>query len=195
MKSSTGIVFSALLTLMLSAFTFKAETVDYKVDASKSSITWIGRKIAGSHNGTIVLKSGNLILNGNKLVGGRFTMDMSTIKDEGGSKKLEGHLNSEDFFSTQKFPTSTFVITKVSGSGSELTLLGDLTIKGKTRPVMFPATVSVNGNGSVSALAGKILVDRTKYDVRYGSKSFFDNIGDKAIDDMFEIGVKLVASK
>ena len=195
MKSSTGIVFSALLTLMLSAFTFKAETVDYKVDASKSSITWIGRKIAGSHNGTIVLKSGNLILIGNKLVGGRFTMDMSTIKDEGGSKKLEGHLNSEEFFSTQKFPTSTFVITKVSGSGSELTILGDLTIKGKTRPVMFPATVSVNGNGSVSALAGKILVDRTKYDVRYGSKSFFDNIGDKAIDDMFEIGVKLVASK
>ncbi|MGY3053474.1 polyisoprenoid-binding protein YceI [Pedobacter sp. UYEF25] len=195
MKFKTSIVFSALITLMLSAFTFKAEPVDYKVDASKSSVTWIGRKIAGSHNGTIVLKSGNLILNGNKLVGGRFTMDMSTIKDEGGSKKLEGHLNSEDFFSTQKFPTSTFVITKVSGSGSEVTVAGDLTIKGKTRPVVFPATVSINGNGSVSALAGKILVDRTKYDVRYGSKSFFDNIGDKAIDDMFEIGVKLVASK
>ena len=195
MKSRTGIVFSVLLTLMLSAFTFKSQTLDYKVDAAKSSVTWIGRKITGSHNGTIVLKSGNLILNGSKLVGGEFIMDMSTIKDEGGSTKLEGYLNSENFFSTKKFPTSMFVITKVSGSGSQMMISGDLTIKGKTRLVMFPATVSVNGNGSISAFAGKILVDRTKYDVRYGSKSFFDNIGDKAIDDMFEIGVKLVASK
>lgn len=195
MKLKIGLALLAVSVIALSAFTFKAEPTDYKVDTSKSSVTWIGRKIAGAHNGTIALKSGNLLMNGNKLVGGKFVMDMTTIKDEGGTAKLEGHLNSEDFFSTEKFPTSTFVITKVSGSGGNVNVLGDLTIKGTTKPVIFPATVTVNSDGTVSALAGKIIVDRTKYDVRYGSKSFFDNIGDKAIDDMFEIGVKLVGKK
>ena len=73
--------------------------------------------------------------------------------------------------------------------------MGDLTIKGIKEVVVFPATVAVNSDGTVSALAGKIMVDRTKYDVRYGSKSFFGSIGDKAIDDLFEIGVKLIATK
>lgn len=195
MKFKISLVCLLISTAGLSAFTYKTEPTDYKVETSKSSITWIGRKIAGSHNGTIVLKSGNLIMNGNKLAGGKFVMDMATIKDSGGSAKLEGQLNSDDFFSTHKFPTSTFVITKVSGSGSSVNVFGTLTIKGITNAVSFPATLAVNSDGSVSALAGKILVDRTKYNVRYGSKSFFDNIGDKAIDDMFEIGVKLVANK
>ncbi|MET4083465.1 polyisoprenoid-binding protein YceI [Pedobacter sp. UYP30] len=195
MKLKISLVFLVVSIFGLSAFTYKADPTDYKVEVSKSSITWIGRKIAGSHNGTILLKSGNLLVKGKTLVGGNFVMDMTSIKESEGSVKLEGHLNSEDFFSTRKFPTSTFVITKVSGSGNNLKVLGNLTIKGITNAVVFPATVDVNSDGSVSALAGKILVDRTKYDIRYGSKSFFDSIGDKAIDNMFEIGVKLVASK
>ncbi len=195
MKLKISLAISVWALAAISAFTFKSESTDYKVDTSKSSITWIGRKITGSHNGTIMLKSGNLLLNGNKLVGGKFIMDMTTIKDNGGSAKLEKHLNSEDFFSTEKFPTSTFVITKVGGSGNNLKVMGDLTIKGIKEVVVFPATVAVNSDGTVSALAGKIMVDRTKYDVRYGSKSFLGSIGDKAIDDLFEIGVKLVATK
>jgi len=141
------------------------------------------------------LKSGSLNVDGKNVTGGSFVIDMTTIKDAGGSAKLEGHLNSEDFFSTAKFPTSTFVITKITGKGASVTVAGNLTIKGITQPLSFPATVAVNADGTVSALAGKITVDRTKYDIRYGSKSFFESIGDKAIDDNFELAVKLVAAK
>ena len=195
MKLKITSIFALVAILGLSAFTNGAKPVTYTVDVTKSTITWVGKKVAGSHNGTIALKSGSLDVNGKHVTGGTFVMDMTAIKDADGSDKLEGHLKADDFFGSAKFPTSTFVITKVTGSGASVTVSGNLTIKGITKPLSFPATVAVNADGTVSALAGKILVDRTKYDIRYGSKSFFDSIGDKAIDDNFEIGVKLVAKK
>ena len=195
MKLKITSIFALVAILGLSAFTNGAKPVTYTVDVAKSTITWVGKKVAGSHNGTIALKSGSLDVNGKNVTGGTFVMDMTAIKDADGSDKLEGHLKADDFFGSAKFPTSTFVITKVTGSGASVTVSGNLTIKGITKPLSFPATVAVNADGTVSALAGKILVDRTKYDIRYGSKSFFDSIGDKAIDDNFEIGVKLVAKK
>ncbi|GGE60934.1 polyisoprenoid-binding protein YceI [Pedobacter psychrotolerans] len=195
MKLKISSIFLLVAVVSLSAFKSPVKPVAYTVDPAKSTITWIGKKVTGSHNGTIALQSGTLNVDGKKVTGGTFTIDMNSIKDADGSAKLEGHLKADDFFGTAKFPTSTFVITKVAGSGAALTVTGNLTIKGITKPVSFPATVAVNADGTVSALAGKILVDRTKYDIRYGSKSFFDSIGDKAIDDNFEIGVKLVAKK
>ena len=195
MKLKITSIFALVAILGLSAFTNGAKPVTYTVDVAKSTITWVGKKVAGSHNGTIALKSGSLDVNGKHVTGGTFVMDMTAIKDADGSDKLEGHLKADDFFGSAKFPTSTFVITKVTGSGASVTVSGNLTIKGITKPLSFPATVAVNADGTVSALAGKILVDRTKYDIRYGSKSCFDSIGDKAIDDNFEIGVKLVAKK
>lgn len=195
MKLKTNSIFAFVAILGLSAFKSGVKPVTYTVDAAQSTITWVGKKVAGSHNGTIALKSGSLNVNGKNVTGGTFVIDMTSIKDADGSEKLEGHLKADDFFGTAKFPTSTFVITKVAGAGANLTVSGNLTIKGITKPLSFPATVTVNADGTVSALAGKITVDRTKYDIRYGSKSFFDSIGDKAIDDNFEIGVKLVAKK
>ena len=195
MKLKISSIFLLVAVVSLSAFKSPVKPVAYTVDPAKSTITWVGKKVTGSHNGTIALQSGTLNVDGKKVTGGTFTIDMNSIKDADGSAKLEGHLKADDFFGTAKFPTSTFVITKVAGSGATLTVTGNLTIKGITKPVSFPATVAVNADGTVSALAGKILVDRTKYDIRYGSKSFFDSIGDKAIDDNFEIGVKLVAKK
>jgi polyisoprenoid-binding protein YceI len=195
MKLKIASIFLLVAVVSLSAFKNPVKPVAYTVDPAKSTITWIGKKVTGSHNGTIALQSGTLNVDGKKVTGGTFTIDMNSIKDADGSAKLEGHLKADDFFGTTKFPTSTFVITKVAGSGAALTVTGNLTIKGITKPVTFPATVAVNADGTVSALAGKITVDRTKYDIRYGSKSFFDSIGDKAIDDNFEIGVKLVAKK
>lgn len=194
MKLKISSIILLVAVVSLSAFT-TIKPVAYTVDAAKSTITWIGKKVTGSHNGTIALQSGTLNVDGKKVTGGTFTIDMNSIKDADGSAKLEGHLKADDFFGTAKFPTSTFVITKVAGSGSALTITGNLTIKGITKPVSFPATVAVNGDGTVSALAGKIVVDRTKYDIKYGSKSFFDSIGDKAINDEFELAVKLVAKK
>ncbi|TCC99529.1 YceI family protein [Pedobacter hiemivivus] len=195
MKLKINTILLLVAVVGLSAFTNPTKPVAYTVDAAKSTITWLGKKVTGSHNGTITLKSGSLNVNGKNVTGGTFVIDMTSIKDADGSDKLEGHLKADDFFGSAKFPTSTFVITKVTGSGANLTVTGNLTIKGITKPLSFPATVTPNADGTVSALAGKITVDRTKYDIRYGSKSFFDSIGDKAIDDNFEIGVKLVAKK
>jgi polyisoprenoid-binding protein YceI len=195
MKFKVTSTLALLAIVALSAFKNGAKPVTYTVDAAKSTITWVGKKVTGSHNGTIALKSGSLIVDGKSVKGGTFVMDMTSIKDADGSAKLEGHLKADDFFGTDKFPTSTFVITKVAGSAANVTVTGNLTIKGITKPLSFPATVAVNADGTVSALAGKIIVDRTKYDIRYGSKSFIDGIGDKAIDDNFELAVKLVAKK
>jgi len=194
MKLKISSIFLLVAVVSLSAFT-TIKPVTYTVDAAKSTITWVGKKVTGSHNGTVTLKSGTLILDGKKLVQGGFIIDMNSIKDADGSAKLEGHLKADDFFGVAKYPAAQFVITKVTGSGANVTVNGDLTIKGITKPLSFPATVTVNADGTVSALAGKITVDRTKYDIRYGSKSFFDSIGDKAIDDNFELAVKLVAKK
>lgn len=195
MKLKINTILLLVAVVGLSAFTNPNKPITYTVDAAKSTITWLGKKVTGSHNGTITLKSGSLDVNGKNVTGGTFVIDMTSIKDADGSEKLEGHLKADDFFGTAKFPTSTFAITKVTGAGANVTVEGNLTIKGITKPLSFPATLAFNADGTVSALAGKIAVDRTKYDIRYGSKSFFDSIGDKAIDDNFEIGVKLVAKK
>lgn len=168
-----------------------------KVDAAKSSVTWLGKKVTGEHTGTIALKDGQLLMDGGKLVGGNFTMDMTTlqvtdVKDEKMNAKLKGHLQNDDFFSVATHPTSTLKITKVTPKGgNNYEVTGDLTIKGKTNPVTFPATVdSKTGVGTA-----KIKIDRAKYDIRYGSKSFFDNLGDKAINDDFELDVNLATKK
>ena len=195
MKLKFNTILLLVAVVGLSAFTNSKKPITYTVDAAKSSITWIGKKVTGSHNGTISLKSGSLDVDGKNVTGGTFVIDMTSIKDADGSPKLEGHLKADDFFGSTKFPTSTFVITKVTGKGAAVNVAGNLTIKGITKPLSFPATLAFNADGTVSALAGKITVDRTKYDIKYGSKSFFDSIGDKAIDDNFEIGVKLVAKK
>jgi polyisoprenoid-binding protein YceI len=195
MKLKISSIFLFVAVVALSAFNNPIKPVTYTVDAAKSTITWVGKKVTGSHNGTVGLQSGTLAVNGKNVTGGTFVIDMASIKDADGSAKLEGHLKADDFFGTAKFPTSTFVITKVAGSGANVTVSGNLTIKGITKPLSFPATVTVNADGTASALAGKIVVDRTKYDIKYGSKSFFDSIGDKAIDDNFELAVKLVAKK
>ncbi|PMD97019.1 lipid-binding protein [Siphonobacter sp. BAB-5405] len=168
-----------------------------KVDTAKSSVIWLGKKVTGEHTGTIALKDGQLLLDGGKLVGGNFTMDMSTlkvtdVKDEKMNTKLKTHLEGEDFFGVANHPTSTMKITKVTPKGgNNYDVTGDLTIKGKTNAVTFPATVDPKtGTGTA-----KIKIDRSKYDIRYNSKSFFDNLGDKVIYDDFELDVNLATTK
>jgi polyisoprenoid-binding protein YceI len=125
-------------------------------------------------------------------------MDMQSIKnvdltDQEYNAKLINHLKSDDFFSVTKYPTSLLEITKVEGTGANLTVTGNLSIKGKTNPVSFPVTVSKSGKENV--YKGTITVDRSKYDVRYGSKSFFNDLGDKAINDEFILDFNLVATE
>ena len=109
--------------------------------------------------------------------------------------KLTGHLKTADFFSVEKYPASKFEITKVTSAGADrVNVTGNLTIKGVTESLSFPASVKKQGDAVVAVATG-VKVNRTKYDIRYGSKSFFNDIGDKAIDDEFELTINLVATK
>ncbi|PWK26686.1 YceI-like domain-containing protein [Arcicella aurantiaca] len=164
------------------------------VDTKASKIHWLAKKVAGQHEGTIGITSGSLIADGTKVSGGSFVIDMKSIvctdiTNAEYNQKFIGHITTGDFFEVEKFPTSTFKITKVAGSN----ITGDLTLKGITKSITFPAKIAVVG-GKVTATAS-IPVDRTDFGVKYNSKKFFDTIGDKAIDDVFTLDVTLVAGK
>ena len=176
----------------------------YQVDAAKSQLTWNGKKVTGEHTGTINVANGQLLVNGSKVTGGTFDIDMTSIKntdltDPEYNGKLVGHLKSDDFFSVEKHPKATFKITSVApikgakAGQANYTVKGNLTIKGITSAISFPATIAVN-NGTATA-KGVATLDRTKWDVRYGSKSFFANIGDKAINDDFTLDFNIVAKQ
>ncbi len=196
MKLKITSVALLLLAVVSSAFVAPFKPANYRVDAEKSSLTWVGKKLTGSHNGTIALQSGNLLFDGKKLAGGNFLINMPTLKDADKSDKLENHLKADDFFGVDKFATSALVIKKVTGgAGNNVTVTADLTIKGITNPVTFPATVTWNVDGTVTAIADKIIVDRTKYGIKFRSKGMFPDVGDKMIYDEFELSVKLIAKK
>ncbi|MEZ0539931.1 YceI family protein [Fibrella arboris] len=171
----------------------------YKIDAAKSVLSWNGKKVTGEHSGNIKVQDGSFTVDGTKVTGGQFTFDMNSITctdltDKEYNAKFIGHMKSEDFFNTAKFPTSTFKITKVTPKGGDqYDVTGNMTIKGITNAVSFPATVKVAGDRITAT--GKAKLDRTKYDIRYGSKSFFENIGDKAIYDDFTVDLTLAANK
>ncbi len=160
-------------------------------DTEKTKLLWLGEKVTGEHNGTINLKSGWLNWQDNKIVSGEFLIDMASLKDADGSANLEGHLKSDDFFGVEKYATAKLVITGSTafdkGTG---VVKGTLTIKDMTNPVEFKSTMQKKDDGVW--FFANIVVDRTKYNVRYGSGSFFDNLGDKTIYDDFKLRVNLL---
>jgi len=160
-------------------------------DTEKTKLAWLGEKVTGQHTGTINLKSGWLNLQDNKVVSGEFVIDMASLKDADASQKLEGHLKSEDFFGVEKFPTATLVINGSTpfdkGTG---VVTGTLTIKGISNPVEIKSAMQKKEDGVW--FYANIVIDRTKYNIRYGSGSFFDNLGDKTIFDEFKVKVSLL---
>lgn len=189
-----------LAVFFLAAFKMAEDkkSTTYKVNPEKSELAWLGKKVTGQHNGFIQLNEGVLTIEKGKLTGGEFVIDMTSIncediKDEGTNQKLVGHLKSDDFFGVSAYPTSKLEIKKVTAKGGDqYEIMGHLTIRDKTNPVTFPATVAVDGE-NVTAKA-EITVDRSDYNVKYGSGSFFDDLGDKMIYDDFTLNVNLVAS-
>jgi len=169
------------------------------VDAKSSKIVWGAKKVTGTHAGTIPLTSGSLVVDGDKLKGGSFVFDVKNlvvtdVTDAGMNGKLTTHLKSPDFFSVEAHPEAKFVISSVTPKGAgAYEVTGKLTIKGITNDVKFPATVKSEGK-KITADA-KIAVDRTKYDIKFRSANFFENLGDKAIDNEFTLDVSLVANK
>jgi len=166
----------------------------FEVDKETSKVTWKGEKVTGFHEGTIDIKEGGLVYEDGKLTGGKFVIDMTTIESDEELDKLEGHLKSDDFFGVAKYPTATFIIKEAVDQGPKgYNITGDITIKGITKEIKFVADIEEVGS-NVKAKAD-IVLDRSEFNVRYGSGSFFDGLGDKMIYDNFTIGVNLVVKK
>ena len=174
----------------------------YKLQPQLSTLGWEGKAVTHGHNGTIQFTGGELLVNNDQIVGGTATVDMKTIKatditDADTQTKFVGHMSSGDFFDAGQFPTSTFKITKVApiagaaANANNVTISGDMTIKGVTQAISFPAKAGVK-NG-IAAVTGKATIDRTKFGLKYGSKSFFESIGDKAIYDEFTLDFNVLA--
>jgi polyisoprenoid-binding protein YceI len=175
--------------ILMAVVTFSFTTIEgekKEIKTENSTVTWKGYKVTGSHYGTVALQSGHLVFDEGKLTGGEFVVDMTTIVTddlEGEYKgKLEGHLKSDDFFGVEKHPTAKLVFTKVKSTGkNSYEVTGDLTVKGKSAPVTFE--MSIYGNKATA----NVKIDRTIYDIRYGSTAFFDDLKDKAIYDEFDL--------
>jgi polyisoprenoid-binding protein YceI len=173
------------------------ETTNFKIVSSNSNVDWTGRKVTGAHNGTIGIKEGNFILSDGKVKGGNVIINTSTIEildvtDPATNAQFAGHLASDDFFSIEKFPTASFDIISVKEvSNSTYYLEGYLTIKDITHLVGFEATVANNRN--TISLTGKLIIDRTKYDIKFRSGNFFKDLGDTLIYNDFELDFNITA--
>lgn len=197
MKKSIAIVLGVLITVStVFAGTSKGEKTAFEIDTKASKVNWVGKKVTGEHTGYLSVGNGTVTVNNNSVTAAKVNMDMNSIvctdlTDAEWNKKLVGHLRSDDFFSVEKHPISVFEITSVNTKGGESTVKGKLTIKGITNEISFPAKVEV-ANGTVKA-SGTAKIDRTKWDIRYGSGKFFEGLGDKMIYDEFEISFNIVA--
>jgi polyisoprenoid-binding protein YceI len=184
----------ALSIVILTIFNMANGQEIFKADKEKTVLQWLGEKVTGQHTGTIQLLDGWLRVENNIIVAGEFSIDMSTIRDDDGNKNLEGHLKSEDFFGVDKYPVSKLLITGSDPFDKGTSVVrGTLTIKDISNPVEFKASVQQKAEGTW--YYANITVDRTKYNVRYGSGSFFANLGDKIIYDEFKLKVTLLVKK
>jgi len=186
-------VFALTLSILFSAIAFGSVTKpdnDKKINAKKSTVIWKGHKVTGSHEGIISIISGSLRFQKKELIGGEIEINMSSLicTDLTGEykMKLEGHLKSDDFFGTANFPISTLKIIKVKSiSDNTYLCTGEITIKGETETIEFNAEITK------SKLTAKLKIDRTKFNIKYGSGSFFDGLGDNMIYDEFDLDINL----
>ncbi|MDP1728211.1 MAG: YceI family protein [Bacteroidota bacterium] len=179
----------------------KTTEINYQVDAAASSLKWNAKKVTGEHSGTLNFGSGTINIINNTLVGALITIDMNTmdVTDLKGEyhDKLVNHLKSDDFFSVQKFNTAVLKVKSAKAIKGDFAdnymIVADLTIKGITKEITFPAIVVINKNQVI--VNTEFDIDRTDYDIKYGSGKFYENIGDKAIMDKFNIKVRIIANK
>ncbi len=171
-----------------------------EISPTESTISWVGRKVTGSHSGTVPVKGGEVVLNGDSITSGTFGIDLAGVKvtdiaDSKNNAKLVGHLKSPDFFAAELFPTVQFTIdsaapmTNPLPTGENTTIKGTLSIKGIVKTVEFPAQVAIKDG--VAEARGTAKLDRTQWDIRYGSGKFFQGLGDKLIYDEFEVAFAL----
>lgn len=192
----------AIIVALASITGVQAQLADgkYILDFNKSSIVWNAKKVTGSgHSGTVRVSSGVVNVKGNAGITGKVKIDMNAmactdISDAGTNANFLNHLKGADFFNTVAFPDAMFEVTGVQvakgNNGTTHNVSGNMTIKGITKALSFPAKIVGGGNQVI--IEGSVAVDRSQFDVKYGSAAFFDNLGDKAIDNIFNLNVKLV---
>jgi polyisoprenoid-binding protein YceI len=174
------------------------DTKKFYIEKAESSIEWIGKKVTGAHNGTVNILDGFLTLTGGELSGGNFTIDTTSIKildiaDADTNAQFGGHLASEDFFASEKYPTATMEITGVSHrENKNYHIAGNLTIRGISNPVEFDAEI-LNGPAGTLRASGKLVIDRTKYNMKFRSGNFFKDLGDTLIYNEFDLVILLTA--
>ncbi|WP_417238060.1 YceI family protein [Bizionia sp.] len=172
----------------------------YLVDTEASTILWKGFKPTGTHTGTIKVESGVFTMNGDAIESGSFLIDMNSLyvtdlpEDDENHGKLTGHLKSPDFFDVEAFPASAFEVTGFTNENGKMMLSGNLKMKDTENNISIPVTVSEN-NDSVTITSETFTIDRSKWNVKYGSKSFFDDLGDKFINDDMELQITITANK
>lgn len=195
MKAIFKIVF--LVALGISNIAFSLET-NHPVDVVKSHISWVGKKVTGQHDGYLSLKEGSVMIENGLILSGKFILDMNSITnkdladDPKYKAKLENHLKADDFFNVTMFPEAVFVLTKAVHQGNgKYTFTGDLKVKEFTHPVSFDGVVKKEGD--VYHAQASVVIDRSKWGIKFNSKSFFDvnKLGDKLIYDDIEIGLDL----
>ena len=194
------IFLSAILSVItLFAMATKPHVDHVRVNTENSTVKWKGSKISSSHEGTVNILKGTLNIDHGTLVGGQFSIDMSSItctdiQSEKKNKYLVDHLKDEDFFNVSEFPTASItIINAVRGSGNSYKIMANLTIKGITHPISFAADVNVNGKNFLAT--AKIKIDRTKWDIKYNSGNYFKDLGDKLILDEVEFDIYLLSVK
>lgn len=194
MKKLTGILAALVITITAIAGNGDADNKAFDIDTKASKVHWTGKKVTGEHTGYLLIGDGKVHVKGDELLSAEVNMDLTSIEctDLSGEwkDKLIGHLKSDDFFSVEKFPNATFKITSVKNQGSEQVVIGDLTIKGITHEISFPAEINV-ADKKVTA-SGTASIDRTKWDIKFRSGKFFSELGDKMISDEFEIKFEII---
>ncbi len=174
-------------------------TENFYIKKNKSVVNWEGTKPTGKHNGTVNFKNGELFTKEGKLTGGYFIVDMHTIKNEdltdpAKNQKLVDHLKSPDFFSVDSFPIAKFEITDIIDSIGQTFVEGNMTIKNISHNITFPGTFRKTDSG-YEAHAPAFTIDRSLWKVKYGSKSFFNNLKDSFIHDEITLSVNILAGE
>lgn len=186
------------------AATAEAEAMEFTIDTNESVIEWQGEKPTGTHTGTIKVSKGSFSANDSIIESGTFVIDMKSIEVtdlEGDQKEnLEAHLKGTvegkegDFFNVNEFPEATFEVTGITEEEGQSMMQGNLTIKEETKNIAFPVSISKDGE-TMMITSEEFTIDRTKWNVNYGSKSVFDGLGDKFINDDVALKINLKAKK
>jgi polyisoprenoid-binding protein YceI len=177
----------------------KPMAATYNVDPAATKVTYVGKKVTGQHTGHVMTKNGTLVFTGEQITGGEITVDMNSltstdITDKDANAKYLGHMKSEDFFNTAKYPDSKLVIKNSKKTPKGLEVTGDLTMLDQTKPVTFLVT-DMKKSDAVFTGKTNLTLNRTQWGLKYGSGSFFKGLGDKAINDEFTLAIDLTAKK